>query len=92
MHERPETLQLLERCRALIRFIGSIRVREIRVNEIRVRGFRVKANQGAARLRVNELHDVYRAITSTSAPLLYTKVRIYTYMLTVRRLSKCAYQ
>ena len=31
---------------ALIRFIGSIRVREIRVNEIRVRDFRVKANQG----------------------------------------------
>ena len=28
----------------LIRFIGSIGVREIRVNEIRVRDFRVKAN------------------------------------------------
>ena len=39
-----ETLQILELSRALIRFIGSIRVREIRVNEIRVRDFRVKAN------------------------------------------------
>ena len=39
-----ETLQILELGRALIRFIGSIRVREIRVNEIRVRDFRVKAN------------------------------------------------
>ena len=41
-----ETLQILDLGRALIRFIGSIRVREIRVNEIRVREFRVKANQG----------------------------------------------
>ena len=41
-----ETLQILDLGRALIRFIGSIRVREIRVNEIRVRDFRVKANQG----------------------------------------------
>ena len=36
----------LELCQALIRLIGSIRVREIRVNEIRVRDFMVKANQG----------------------------------------------
>ena len=41
-----ETLQILELCPALIRFIGSIRVRKIRVNEIKVRDFRVKANQG----------------------------------------------
>ena len=41
-----ETFQALDLGRALIRFIGSIRVREIRVNEIRVRDFRVKANQG----------------------------------------------
>ena len=41
-----ETLQILDLGRALIRFIGSIRVREIRVNQIRVRDFRVKANQG----------------------------------------------
>ena len=40
-----ETLQILELCCALIRFIGTIRVR-VRVNEIRVRDFRVKANQG----------------------------------------------
>ena len=45
-----EKLQILELCQALLRFIGSIRVREIRVreirvNEIRVRDFRVKANQ-----------------------------------------------
>ena len=33
-------------CWALIRFTGSIRVREIRVNEIRITDFRVKANQG----------------------------------------------
>ena len=39
-----ETLHILELGRALIRFIGSIRVREIRVNEIRVGDFRVKAN------------------------------------------------
>ena len=38
--------QILGFCWALIRFIGSIRVREIRVNEIRVRDFRVKASQG----------------------------------------------
>ena len=41
-----ETFQVLDLGWALIRFIGSIRVREIRVNEIRVRDFRVKANQG----------------------------------------------
>ena len=37
-----ETPQIVELCRALIRFIGSIRVREIRVKQIRVRDFRVK--------------------------------------------------
>ena len=39
------TEQVLELCPALIRFIGSIRVREIQVNEIRikVRDFGVKA-------------------------------------------------
>ena len=39
--------ETLEFCQALIRFIGSIRVREIQVNEIRVkdfRDFRVKAS------------------------------------------------
>ena len=41
-----KTLQVLELCRALIRFIRSIRVREIRVNDITDRDFRVKANQG----------------------------------------------
>ena len=39
-----KTHQIFERCWVLIRFIGSIRVREIRFNEIRVRDFRVKAN------------------------------------------------
>ena len=39
-----ETPQIVELCRALIRFIGSIRVRGVRVNEIRVRDFRVKAS------------------------------------------------
>ena len=39
---RTETLQILELCRALIRFTGSIRVREIRVNEIRVNEIRVR--------------------------------------------------
>ena len=39
-----ETLQIVELCQALIRFTGSIRVRDIRVNGIRVRDFRVKAN------------------------------------------------
>ena len=37
-------LKILELCWALIRFIGSIRVREIWVNEIRVIDLRVKAN------------------------------------------------
>ena len=41
-----ETLHIQDLSWVLIRFIGSIRVREIRVNEIRVRDFRVKANQG----------------------------------------------
>ena len=39
--------ETLEFCQALIRFIGSIRVREIQVNEIKVkdfRDFRVKAS------------------------------------------------
>ena len=36
-----ETPQISEPCWALIRFIGSIRVREIQVNEIKVRDFRV---------------------------------------------------
>ena len=40
------TLEILEVCRTLIRFIGSNRVKEIRIDEIRVRDFRVKANQG----------------------------------------------
>ena len=35
-----------ELCWVLIRFIGSIRVREIRINEIRVRDFRGKPGLG----------------------------------------------
>ena len=40
---QTETVQILELRQALIRLIGSIRVRGVRVNEIRVRDFRVKA-------------------------------------------------
>ena len=50
-----ETLQILELVWALIRFIGSIRVREIRVNEIRVRDFRVRQTRVRARARLRVL-------------------------------------
>ena len=76
-----ETLQVLQLCPALIRFIGSIRVRGIWVNEIRVRNFRVKETRvrARARLRVKlRWHGSHSAEVNENINLGYSQDQGYS--------------
>ena len=75
-----ETPQIVELCRALIRFIGSIRVRGVRVNEIRVRilGLRQTRVRARARLRVLRWHGRPSAEVNENINLGYSQDQGYS--------------